>query len=101
MILERIDHGAGDSYPEYSEDGTVISVGGETFDAEELQSSGVTVKNIFRGSDFIANLFIPSPRFRVETAEDEEGEIMYIRKKEPVDMQAVKLVLWELRKGAV
>jgi hypothetical protein len=96
MILEYVKQGEG-VYPEFVIDGSVLSVGSSTFDLEELQAQGVSVKDVFKGSNYLANIFIPSPRFYHEEIVGEDEETEYRKVKEPVNMNAVKLVLWKTK----
>lgn len=87
-------------YPEASLSGTVLTIEDQEYDLAEMQQDSERIENIrdYRGR-FLANIIIPPMVYEeVDTGEtDEEGNAVYEQQPQPLNVEKVRLVLWQKR----
>jgi hypothetical protein len=90
MIVENMQE-IGEFAP-FSTEGAMLSVGEHVIDCEELQGDDQVIIDLMEEDRFLANVIIPPARYaevRHESTEDSPPP-----EKLPVDMDAVRLILW-------
>jgi len=97
MIVNEMNEGR---KAEYSLDGYILTVDGESYDLAELQQDVEVKIDVIRNNRYIANIIIPPRRYRlVERQEtDISGEPITVQvpEPEPLDINTVVLNLWAI-----
>ncbi len=95
MIVEKMQENG--NFEEYSIDGTILRLGDKEMDIDALQKEGQEIIDIMEDGRFVANVIIPPAKYEeVEVAESTvEGELSTQAVRISVDMNTVKLILWD------
>ncbi|WP_198468955.1 hypothetical protein [Acetomicrobium sp. S15 = DSM 107314] len=102
MIVKKIQP---EPHVEWTIDGTILFIGDIALDLEsEQKDSQVIIDICTRGEDlviglgdrYVASILIPPARYEmVDSGEiDEHENPVFLRRKLPIDLEAVELVLW-------
>lgn len=84
-------------YPEVSLNGSVLTIDGQDYDLASLQQDAENIINIRDRGRFLANIVIPPKSYsEVDTGEtDEDGNAIYEKQAEPLNIARVRLVVWQ------
>ncbi|HOP33217.1 MAG TPA: hypothetical protein PKU94_07575 [Candidatus Hydrothermia bacterium] len=97
MIVNEMNEGR---KAEYSLDGYILTVDGESYDLAALQQDTEVILDVIKNNQYIANIIIPPRKYRyVERQEtDISGEPITVQvpEPEPLDINAVILNLWAI-----
>lgn len=93
MIVEKMSELG--NFEEYSVDGSTLSIGDRVVEIDELQKEEQVIIDIIEDGRFIANIIIPPAKYEEISEPAVEGESSAPAVKLPVDMDAVKLILWD------
>ena len=91
-------HGLGESYPDFTIEGSILTLEDELYDLLALQKDEQAIINIMKEDRFIANIIIPPAVYEeIESDEvDDEDNPIYKRIRKPLEIESVDLNLWKL-----
>ena len=96
----RVEYKQAPPYPEVSTSGVTLYIDDQAFDLATMQQNSERIENVrdHRGR-FLANIIIPPKVYEeVDTGEtDKEGNAIYELQAQPLNMEQVRLVLWQKR----
>lgn len=93
MIVKKMQPDG--NFEVYLLEGTVLQIGERIMDIDELQKEEQVIIDIIEDGRFVANVIIPPAVYEVSDAQTVDGEPLPPPVKVPVDMDAVKLILWD------
>jgi hypothetical protein len=83
------------NFEEYSVDGVTLHLGERVMDLDTLQKDDQVIIDIMQDGRFVANVIIPPAMYEASDAQTADGDPLPPPVKFPVDMDAVKLILWD------
>ncbi len=83
------------NFEEYSVNGSTLSIGDRVMEIDDLQKEEQVIIDILEDGRFVANIIIPPSVYEEIQEPAAEGEPSIPPVKVPVDMDAVKLILWD------
>ncbi|MFH0710128.1 MAG: hypothetical protein V2A75_07980 [Pseudomonadota bacterium] len=83
------------NFEDYLLEGSVLKIGKQIMDIDELQKEEQVIIDIIEDGRFVANIIIPPAVYEEIQEPTVEGEPSIPPVKVLIDMDAVKLILWD------
>lgn len=93
MIVKKMQPDG--NFEVYLLEGSVLQIGERVMDIDALQKEEQVIIDILEDGRFVANIIIPPSVYEEIQEPAVEGEPSIPLVKVPVDMDAVKLILWD------
>lgn len=93
MIVKKMQPDG--NFEVYLLEGSVLQIGERVMDIDALQKEEQVIIDILEDGRFVANIIIPPSVYEEIQEPAVEGELSIPPVKVPVDMDAVKLILWD------
>ena len=88
MLIHRMGDGP---YPDWSIDGALLVIAGDTFDLEALSGDSQKTIDVVNDGRFVANIILPAREIMAPETEDEEPQLS------PLAIAKVKINLWTIK----
>lgn len=93
MIVKKMQPDG--NFEVYLLEGSVLQIGERVMDIDALQKEEQEIIDILEDGRFVANVIIPPAVYEASDAQTADGDPLPPPVKFPVDMDAVKLILWD------